>query len=105
MTSCTRSLSHSFPLLRSSGLWPMRPSSAIRSRRPRVSTAVSAVTCGSGAGWVSAAISVLLILGYGDARFGARLAKQFLILNHLLQQALQFFISDQAATDVCQAVS
>src|SRR6266567_196156 len=105
MTSRTRSLSQSFPLVRSSGLCPTRPSSAMRSRRLRLSTAGSAAVCAAATGFSSAPILALLLLVRLNADLRAGLVQHFLVLDHLLQQTLQLFIADQTATQVGEAIA
>src|ERR1035441_2484722 len=82
ITSCTRSFSQTFPLVRSSGLCPIRPSSAMRSKRPRVSAAVSTVGWDPVADLGSAGMLDLLLLSRADTGFCAGLAQQFLVLDH-----------------------
>src|ERR1039457_2452725 len=81
ITSCTRSFSQTFPLVRSSALWPIRPSSAMRSKRLRVSAAVSTVGWDCVADLGSAGMSALLFLNGVDTGFRAGLAQQFLVLD------------------------
>src|SRR6266849_1916074 len=105
ITSCTRSLSQTFPLVRSSGLCPMRPSSAMRSRRLRGSAAVSTVGWVSVVGLGSACISGTLLLSSVDSGFRAGLAQHILILNHFLQEIVQLLVTDETAAEVRQAVA
>src|SRR5690348_6837872 len=81
----------------------MRPSSAMRSSRLRLSTTVSACCC-SLAVFGSAAMLALLLLAGVDTGFGSGLPQQFLILDYLLQQVLQLFVADEAGAQVGQAV-
>src|SRR5215831_4555580 len=105
MTSCTRSLSQSLPLDRSSALCPIRPSSTMRSSTLRLSVTVSGVGWASRIGFIPVDILLLLLLGRTDASFGTGLTQQLLILNHFLQQIFEFFVSDKATSQICPAVA
>src|SRR5712671_894652 len=100
ITSWTRSFSQSFPLVRSSGLWPIRPSSAIRSRMERLSAATSGWGCGSALSFVSVAILGLLSISWADPRLRAGPPQQLLTLDHLLKKVVQFFIPDERTPKV-----
>src|SRR5215813_1298081 len=55
--------------------------------------------------FISVDILLLLILGNANTSLGSGLSQHFLVLNHLLQQIIQLFISDQTATQVSQTVT
>src|SRR5205085_12145712 len=105
MTSCTRSLSHCFPFIRSSGLWPIRPSRAILSRMLPLSDTACVSDWACGACFGSVDILFLLLFRSADAGFGAGLTQQLLILDHLLQQIFEFVVSNQTASQIPQAVA
>src|SRR5205085_6528029 len=105
MTSCTRSLSHCFPFIRSSGLWPIRPSRAILSRMLPLSDTACVSDWACGACFGSVDILFLLLFRSADAGFGPGLTQQLLILDHLLQQVFEFVVSDETASQVRQAVA
>src|SRR5215813_11879576 len=70
----------------------------------RLSTAVStAAACDSVPGFLSAAMSALLFLARADPGFRARLAQHLLVLDHFLEEVIQLFISNQAASKIRQA--
>src|SRR5262245_49146383 len=104
MTSCTRSLSQSFPLLRSSGLCPILPCSAILSRMLWLCSTVCAAEFASD--FISGLdMLLLLLLANANTSFGAGLTQQILVLNHLLQEVVEFFVSNETATQVRQTVA
>src|ERR1035441_1258683 len=75
----------------------------MRSKRLRVSAAVSTVGWSSLADLSSADISALLFLNGVDTGFCAGLAQQFLVLDDFLQEAVQFLVPDETTPDVRQA--
>src|ERR1035441_11026720 len=75
----------------------------MRSKRLRVSAAVSTVRWDSVAGLSSADMSALLFLNGVDTGFRAGLAQQFLVLDDFLQEAVQFLVPDETTPDVRQA--
>src|ERR1700722_1413944 len=105
ITSCTRSFSQSFPAVRSSAVWPILPSTRIRSSRLTLSTVLSAAGWDSVIGLVSPGILALLPLARANAGFRAGLAQQLLVLNYFLQKALQLFIANETAAQVSQAIA
>src|ERR1700722_1067441 len=104
ITSCTRSLSQSFPAVRSSAVWPILPSTRIRSSRLTLSTVLSAAGWDSVIGLVSPGILALLPLVRANAGFRARLTQQLLVLNYFLQKRLQLLVAYETAPQVGQAI-
>src|SRR5215470_2535820 len=104
MTSWTRSLSQSFPVLRSSGLCPILPCSAILSRMLWLCSTVCAAEFASD--FISGLdMLLLLLLANANTGLGTGLMQHLLVLNHLLQEIVQFLVTDETAAQIRQAVA
>src|SRR5204863_7267911 len=86
-------------------LWPILPSSTIVVRMLGGCDTVCVSDWVSGACFGSVDILFLLVFRSADAGFRTGLTQQLLILDHLLQEGFEFVVSNEAGSQVRQAVA
>src|SRR5262245_59754988 len=66
----------------------------------------SAAEFASGIGFISVLdMSLLLLFASANTGFRAGLTQLFLVLNHLLQKVIEFFVSDETAAQIRQTIA